>query len=191
MKRLNTTRLDPDNWVDAYGDDLFGFALARVKNSDVAQDLVQETYSAALRSRRSFRGISSEKTWLFGILKHKVLDYFGRAHKIQYVSEIPDPGDIEPFLGGQGGSWTTLPHVAIDPEKAYHYREFLDDLYRGLANLPKRAAQVFIYREIDGLSTDEICMIFGISKCNCWTILHRAKALLRQRLECYDFEAST
>jgi RNA polymerase sigma-70 factor (ECF subfamily) len=191
MKHRNTTRLDPDNWVDAYGEALFGFALARVKDSDVAQDLVQETYSAALRSRRSFRGISSEKTWLFGILKHKVLDYYGRAHKIRYVNDVsPNPDDIEMILRAHGRDWINPPQ-ATDPEKAYYYREFLDDLYRCLASLPKRAAQVFIYREIDGLSTDEICKIFGISKCNCWTILHRAKELLRQGLDCYGLEAST
>ena len=118
-----------------------------------------------------------------------MLDYFGRTHKIQYLDDVPDPGGIEQFLHARGGDWIYPPH-ATDPEKAYHYREFLDDLYRCLASLPKRAAQVFIYREIEGLSTDEICRIFGISKCNCWTILHRAKELLRQGLDCYSLEVS-
>jgi len=192
MKQRDTARLNPNNWVAAYGDALFGFALARVKNSDVAQDLVQETYSAALRYRKSFRGTSSEKTWLFGILKHKVFDYFGSARSTRYVDRVTTyPDDIEPFLCARGGGWNYPLRIAADPERACHYREFLDDLYRCLANLPQRASQVFIYREIDGLSTDEICRIFGISRCNCWTILHRAKRRLRRRLAGYAFEAST
>ncbi len=192
MKHRDAAPLDPDNWVDAYGEALFGFALARVKNSYVAQDLVQETYSAALRSRRSFRGTSSEKTWLFGILKHKVFDYFGSARRIRYVDDVSTPpDDIEQFLRARGGGWIYPPRIAADPEKAYQYREFLDDLDRCLAHLPQRAAQVFVYREIGGLSTDEICRIFGISKGNCWTILHRAKRRLRRHLAGYAFEAST
>ena len=191
MKAKKTTRLDPDNWVDDYGDALYGFALARVKNSAVAEDLVQETYFAALRSRKNFRGISSEKTWLFGILKHKILDHFGRSQKMLFLSDVsPHPGGIEIFLNAHGSRRSYPAHSGTDPEKVYRYREFLDYLYRGLSDLPKRAAEVFISREIEGLSTEEICNMFGISKFNCWTILHRAKALLRKNLEVYGFKPS-
>jgi RNA polymerase sigma-70 factor (TIGR02943 family) len=192
VKGQDTNRLDPDNWVDAYGDALFGFALARVKSSAVAEDLVQDTYFAALRSRRSFQGISSEKTWLFGILKHKVLDHYGRSQKTLLLNDVwPDPERIEIYLNARGGDRVYPDQPAADPEKAYRYREFLDDLYRCLSILPKRAAQVFICREIDGLSTEEICNMFGISKLNCWTILHRAKELLRRHLEVCGFKPST
>jgi RNA polymerase sigma-70 factor (TIGR02943 family) len=186
VKGEDTKKLDPDNWVDAYGDALFGFALARVKKSEVAEDLVQETYFAALRSRRSFKGISSEKTWLFGILKHKVFDYFVSARKTLYLEDlVPIPDRIEIFLRRHSGGQIHPAHPGTDPEKDYCYREFLDHFYHCLANLPERTAQVFIYREIDGLSTEEICTMFGISKFNCWTILHRAKGPLRKHLELY------
>lgn len=189
MKGQNTRQLDPDNWVDAYGDALFGFALARVKKSEVAEDLVQETYLAALRSRRSFKGMSSEKTWLFGILKHKVFDHFVRSKKTLYLEKLtPIPDRIEIFLRVHSGGQTYPAHPGTDPEKGYCFREFLDTFYRCLANLPKRSAQVFIDREIDGLRTEEICTMFGISKFNCWTILHRAKRRLRKHLEFYGFK---
>lgn len=191
MKTQDETRLDPDNWVDDYGDALYGFALARVKSSEVAEDLVQETYFAALRSRKSFRGISSEKTWLFGILKHKILDYFGRSRKWLYINDVSrQPDSLEMLLHAQSSQRSYPAHTGTDPEKVYHYREFLDYLYRCLSGLPKRAAEVFISREIEGLSTEEICKMFGISKFNCWTILHRAKALLRKNLEVYGFRPS-
>jgi RNA polymerase sigma-70 factor (ECF subfamily) len=186
MERRDTTRLDPGEWVDAYGDALFGFALARVKDHDVAEDLVQETYSGALGSRGNFRGHSSERTWLFGILKHKILDHLRRSPKILLLNDVMFTVDGAAMLFGPRGDRRRYPAPpATDPERDCQYRELLDDLRRGLARLPQRAAQVFIYREIDGLSTAEICLIFGISKDNCWTILHRAKVLLRRHLECY------
>lgn len=192
MKDEDTTRLDPDNWVDAYGDALLGFALARVKNSEAAADLVQETYFAALRSQKNFKGISSEKTWLFGILKHKVFDHFGKSRKMRFINDVsPNPGGVEMFSRAQSSGWSDSSLTGADPEKDYIYREFIDYLYRCLAMLPKRAAAVFIFREIEGLSTEEICQIFGISKFNCWTIIHRAKRRLRAHLEIYGFKPST
>jgi RNA polymerase sigma-70 factor (ECF subfamily) len=81
-------------------------------------------------------------------------------------------------------------YPGTDPEKTYDYKEFLDNLYGCLSNLPQRAAAVFISREIDGLSTEEICELFSISKFNCWTILHRARSRLRRHLEYYGFKPS-
>jgi RNA polymerase sigma-70 factor (ECF subfamily) len=191
MERQDTTRMDPDKWVGAYGDALLGFALARVKKSDVAEDLVQETYFAALRSRGNFEGNSSEKTWLFGILKHKILDHFGKSPRVLFLSDVSPTSDgVDRFLSAHGRGWPPCAPPAADPERDCRYREFLDDLYHCLANLPQRAAQVFIYREIDGLSTEEICTLFGISRHNCWTILHRAKLRLRRNLGCYGVEPS-
>jgi RNA polymerase sigma-70 factor (ECF subfamily) len=192
VKDQDATRLDPDNWVDAYGDALLGFALARVKNSDAAEDLVQETYFAALRSQKNFKGMSSEKTWLFGILKHKVLDHFGKARKMLFINDVlPNPDGSEMFSRAPSSGWNDSRFPGADPEKDYIYREFLDHFYRGLSMLPKRAAAVFIYREIEGFSTEEIRQIFSISKSNCWTIFHRAKGRLRKHLEIYGFKPST
>ena len=133
MKRA--LKLNSDAWVDQYGDALFHFALARVNRRDIAEELVQETFLAAVQSQKRFKGQSSEKTWLFGILKHKVIDHF----------------------------------------------------YQCLSGLPQRTADVFVYREIDGLSTDEICKLLGITSANCWVILYRARMLLRKCLELVGF----
>jgi len=64
-----TSLTNPDQWVDLYGDSLFSFALKFISQTDVAQNLVQETFLAALQNRSGFKGNSSEKTWLIGILE--------------------------------------------------------------------------------------------------------------------------
>ena len=75
--------LNPENWVDQYGDALYEYALVRVRKPDVAEEMVQETFLAALHARKRFQGRSSEKTWLIGILKHKIIDHFRKASRKQ------------------------------------------------------------------------------------------------------------
>ena len=82
---------DPERWVDQYGDYLFRFALSRLPDSAVAEDLVQETFLAALHARENFKGRSSVTTWLTGILKHKIIDHFRKESREQPVE------DVEPF----------------------------------------------------------------------------------------------
>ena len=65
----------PETWVDKYGDLLYRYALSRIKDPSTAEDLVQETFLAALKARRTFRGRSSARTWLIAILKHKIVDH--------------------------------------------------------------------------------------------------------------------
>jgi RNA polymerase sigma-70 factor (ECF subfamily) len=86
------------------------------------------------------------------------------------------------------GDWRNPPaHWSTHPAEAHENREFLDYLYQCLSQLPKRTADVFIYREIDGLSTAEICKLLGISASNCWTMLSRARMQLRQSMGLYGF----
>jgi RNA polymerase sigma-70 factor (ECF subfamily) len=177
-------KIDPDAWVDRYGDALFHFALARVKNREIAEDLVQETFLAAVKSQDRFKGRSSEKTWLFGILKHKVIDHYRKNKSILYEQDLSlGTENLDAFFNAKG-AWQTLPaHWRLNPGKSQEVREFLDHFYSCLADLPKRTADVFAYREIDGLSTKEICKLLDITAGNCWVILYRARMLLRKCLE--------
>ena len=124
-------------------------------------------------------------------MKHKILDHLGRAPEILPLNDVmSSAADTGMRPDSPGGRRRYPAEPVADPERDCLYRELLDGLQRGLANLPPRAAQVFIYREIDGLSTTEICRILGISRDNCWTILHRAKVLLRRQLERYGIGAA-
>ena len=77
MNQTNKSNtLSPNNWVDAYADYLFNYAVARVNDSNIAKDLVQETFFAGLKSAKNFQGKSTERTWLVSILKRKVIGIF-------------------------------------------------------------------------------------------------------------------
>ena len=181
-------KLDAEMWVDHYGDALFHFALARVKDRNIAEDLVQETFLAAVQSQDRFKGRSSEKTWLFSILKHKVIDHYRKNKSTIHAQGIAsDPDNLDSFFNAKGG-WRTRPaHWRSNPGKAQETKEFLDHFYRCLSDLPQRSADAFVYREIDGRGTAEICKLLDITTTNCWVILHRARLLLRKCLELVGF----
>lgn len=181
-------QLDAEAWVDNYGDALFHFAKARVKDRNVAEDLVQETFLAAVQSMDRYQGKSSEKTWLFGILKHKIIDYYRKKKNIVNIQDfIEDPNRLEAFFNAKG-SWKIRPsNWRVNPVKAHEIKEFLDHFFRCLSGLPQRTADIFVHREIDGLSTPEICKLFGITENNCWVILYRARMLLRKCMELFGF----
>lgn len=184
--------LNPDVWVDRYGDALYHFALARVQDQNIAEDLVQETFLAAVKARDRFEGRSSEKTWLFGILKHKVIDHFRKRQKTLLTQDLTDSADRIDAFFGKRGEWRDRPaHWRTNPDKAQENREFLDHFYRCLADLPRRTADAFVYREIDGLRTDEICRQLDITANNCWVMLYRARMLLRKCLELVGFSRPT
>lgn len=184
-------RLNADNWVDLYGDALFQYAYARVSSSEVAEDLVQETFLAAVKAQGSFKARSSEKTWLIGILKHKLIDHYRREKYVIYSRDSEhDPDGVAAFFNAKGG-WRILPaHWRTNPGKVQEANEFMDHFYRCLAGLPTRTADAFVYREVDGMDTEEICRKLDITQNNCWVLLYRARVLLRKCLEAFGFGRS-
>jgi RNA polymerase sigma-70 factor (ECF subfamily) len=175
--------LNTETWVDDYGDALYHFALAQVRKKDIAEDLVQETFLSAVRSQKRFKGLSSEKTWLFGILKHKVMEYFRKVKALSRVDATTvQTVDADAFPGLQDGWPAAAAHWSTDPDAAHAKKEFWEHLLQCLSRLPKRTADAFVYREIDGLSTAEICKQLGISAANCGTMLYRARLRLRHAM---------
>jgi len=180
---------NPESWVDQYGDFLYHFTLSRIKDPSIAEDLVQETFLAALKARKNFQGRSTARTWLVAILKHKIVDHIRkqvREHTSDRVESIlnttaNDPADSS-FT--DEGDWRFRPSKwANDPMKLYEQKEFMDILYHCLSELPERQAEAFMMREIDGLSTEEICKLLNISATNSWVMLYRARMWLRRCLE--------
>jgi RNA polymerase sigma-70 factor (ECF subfamily) len=188
----NLERVDPSDWVDRYGDYLFRYALLRLRDRSVAEDLVQETFLAALKNRGSFSGTSAEATWLVGILKHKIADHFRRQAR---EGSLPDgdptnqPGDA-PF--DATGNWTSGPaDWGANPADFFRQKEFLDQLTQCLSELSPNHANAFTLREIEGLGTGEICKVLHVTETNLWVILHRARMLLRRCLEIRWFAKGT
>jgi RNA polymerase sigma-70 factor (ECF subfamily) len=175
---------NPESWVENYGDFLYRFALSRVKDPAVAEDLVQETFLAALRARENFKGRSAGRTWLIAILKHKIVDYIRKKIREPSTDKIETLSDSAESDFDARGEWQVRPSKwAINPGKIYEQKEFMDVLYRCLAELPSRLAQAFMLREIDGLGTEEICKELDITATNSWVMLYRARMSLRHCLE--------
>jgi RNA polymerase sigma-70 factor (ECF subfamily) len=175
---------DPESWVDHYGDFLYRFALSRVKDPAIAEDLVQETFLAALRARESFKGRSTGRTWLIAILKHKIVDYIRKKIREPSIDKIEKLTDMTDADFNAEGKWQLRPHKwTINPGKIYEQKEFFDVLYHCLAELPERLAEAFMLREMDGLSTAEVCKALDITATNSWVMLYRARMSLRRCLE--------
>ncbi len=179
---------DPERWVDRHGDCLYRYAVLRLRSPDLAADAVQETFLEALRARGSFAGRSSERTWLVGILRHKVIDHFRRAGREPSAGQRdPSGSDVDPSFDRKG-HWRVGPASwGGDPSREVETREFWDAFHRCLSGLPADLASAFVLRELDGLAPDEVRDLLGISPANLWTRLHRARSHLRRCLESHWF----
>ena len=185
--------LDPESWVERHGDALFGFAAARVRNRAIAQDLVQETFLAGIKSSGGFAGRSTERSWLFGILCNKLADYYRQQYREIAIADMESPLHEEQAafatsgLGKDGWVMKLAPRAWETPDETLISKEFQDVLRSCLSRLPDKVAQVFRLREIDDVSSEEICKDLGVSPNNLWVMLHRARMGLRRCLELHWF----
>ena len=176
---------DPTTWVDAHGDVLYRYALLRVKDTHVAEDLVQETFISALEGLAAFKGGSSVRTWLVGILKHKILDYFRRSTREIVSSDLTAlEGETEDETFNRLEQWRHAPSSWKDsPDKLLENKEFWKVFVHCLDGLPESFRRAFALRELDGLGTEETRKILGVTSTNLWVMLHRARAKLRNCLD--------
>lgn len=182
QKLMQTHSLNPDLWVDAYADYLFNYAVARVSDSEIAKDLVQETFFAGLKSAKNYKGDAAERTWLIAILKRKVIDHYrkinsnkGKAEvRMSYNSNVDAEGD-----------W--LEEQVADPYSLLENSDLENEelglaIQECIAKLPKKQALVFTKKTIQGISTEDICNELGINPSNLWVIIHRARTGLMECL---------
>jgi RNA polymerase sigma-70 factor (ECF subfamily) len=171
---------------------MFKFAMLQLRNETYAEDCVQDALAAAIQSADRFCGDSSVRTWLIGILKHKILDHFRKASREQAFSVSDEEGSLEDFdvLFKEDGHFVEPPAPWTNPEQALTQSEFFQVLERCMQALPKVTARVFTLREVMGVSTEEICAEFGITSNNCWVLIYRARMSLRECLEKRWFGAS-
>jgi RNA polymerase sigma-70 factor (ECF subfamily) len=161
------------------------YALLQLRNSDHAEDVVQETLLAALEGRARFAGDSSLKTWLTGILKHKILDVIRRKSREQPLTpggDDDDAGSVD-ALFKRDGHWQEMPATWGDPDEALENKKFWEMFELCSKLMPERTARIFMLREVMEMSTEEICQELAITPTNLWVILHRARLALRECLE--------
>ncbi|MCX2575608.1 sigma-70 family RNA polymerase sigma factor [Pedobacter sandarakinus] len=186
-EQIDRNVLNPDHWVHAYADYLYKYALVRVRDEDIAQDLIQDTFLAALKGVTKFEGKSSERTWLTGILKHKIVDYYRKsASGLNHVDSVSTSEEnTERFFNESDGHWKKeyAPQPFAEIIDSINEREFNLILQKCMQKLPKLWAAVFSLKHIDEEETDVILSSLSISSSNFWVIIHRTKLSLRSCLQ--------
>lgn len=162
--------------LDQYRVQMVRYAQWVLGNRAAAEDAVQDTLLAALRAPAPFAGRSSVRTWLFGILRHKLMDEFRRQSREVPFDEDDDDDDGSAGAEAEGA----LLHAdGSDPERQVDRKRFFEVLERCLQRLPRKTARAFTMREVLGMDTDAICAALDITRDNCFVILHRARLALR------------
>ncbi|MCI1186663.1 sigma-70 family RNA polymerase sigma factor [Hymenobacter sp. DH14] len=179
----------PAEWPARFGDELYRFALSRVSDAAAAEELVQETFLSALASLATFRAEASERTWLFVILRRKIIDYYRRQARAPHIGlEALSDGDnasVADYFSPATGHWAGPQEPAswLRADAALEQQELHEILQRCQARLSPQQEAVFAMRFVEELSAEEICQELGLTSSNYWVIVHRAKLQLRRCLE--------
>ncbi len=179
---------NPQQWVLLYADYLFGFAVTRLNDENLAKDLVQETFLAALEKIDLFKGESSEKTWLTAILKNKVIDVYRKnasafTKNILVKEALQDQAD---FFETSDGHWNPVhwpKEFGVENQEPLLNKEFNQILQKCMQKLPALWSVVFTMKHMDDEPTDLICSTLKVSPANFWVIIHRTKLNLRACLQ--------
>jgi RNA polymerase sigma-70 factor, ECF subfamily len=163
---------------------LLRYAMLQLRDPALAEDVVQDTLLAVLDARSEYSGSSRYKTWVVGILKHKIIDVIRKKSREQPLNTAEGGSEAELIeaMFEANGMWRQIPSAWSNPEKSFEDRKFWETLERCLEVMPARTARVFMMREVMGLVSDEICKELEISPTNLWVILHRARLSLRECL---------
>jgi RNA polymerase sigma-70 factor (ECF subfamily) len=164
---------------------LLRIARLQLRNDAWAEDAVSETTLAALEGAAGFAGQSQLKTWVVGILKHKIVDQFRRAaREVSLEAQIEDAGaDSLEDLYRPDGHRVSAPLDWGEPEAALSQAQFFEVLQVCVERLPPALGRVFMMREWLELETPAICKELGIQPTHCFVLLHRARLRLRECLE--------
>ncbi len=176
-----------DEELAALRHDLLKFARLQLRDDMAAEDAVQEALAAALTGQAQYGNRAQLKTWVFGILRNKIVDIIRERARSPVMKQAVDeiPGDAYDDLFDARGFWQedSRPAGWGDPEQSYANQQFWVVFQICLTRLPENTARVFMMREMLGLETEEICKELSISSTNCWVVLHRARMGLRLCLE--------
>lgn len=181
--KMSKHLLNPNKWIDLYADYLFNYTISRVNDREIAQDLVQDTFLAALKSMKNFKGEANERTWLISILKRKIIDYYRKINSNKGKAEIRITSNND---SETDGDW--LEERVADPldktaEDTMQNTELGEAIFNCLAKLPEKQAEVFRMKTIEGIETEDICNELNITASNLWVIIHRARTAMASCLK--------
>lgn len=162
---------------------LMRVAVSRLRDDQAAEDVVQDAMAAALDKLQTFKAQSQLRTWVTGILLHKVTDTFRAAARERTMRVLPLQADAEDPDFDLEGAWRAPSAAWCDPELALDTRRFRAAFEAALGELPESQARAFMLREVQGLESGAICSQLGVSESNLWVLLHRARLALRRSLD--------
>lgn len=176
-------KLDPNKWITLYSDYLFNYTITRVSDREIAQDLVQETFLAGLKSMANYKGEASERTWLISILKRKIIDHYRKINSNKGKAEVRMSYNSD---SETEGDW--LEERVADPfdqtaEDKIENTELGVAIHECLGKLPEKQAEVFRMKTILGHETETICNELNITASNLWVIIHRARTAMASCME--------
>lgn len=183
---LGKETINPEQWVAAYADYLYAFALKRLQDPDLCKDLVQDTFVSAIRNLPNFKGSSSEKTWLTSILKNKIRDIYRKREPDIPLTEQLLKENNPPAFFEDNGHWK-IEHSPrtweIEEPDLLENEELKSILEQCMGKLPSLWAEVFSMKYLDEENSTQICKDLNLTPSNYWVIIHRAKLTLRACLE--------
>jgi RNA polymerase sigma-70 factor (TIGR02943 family) len=170
--------------IEALRPVLLKYARLQLRNPAWAEDAVSETLLAALEKPQAFAGASQLKTWLIGILKHKLVDQIRKnSRELSTTASTDDGEDLDELLFAADGHWREAPHDWGNPEDALRQVDFMKVLEACVEKLPGQQGRLFMMREWLELESDEICKELAITPTNLWVMLHRARLRLKECLQ--------
>ena len=187
----NTASADYCRQIEALRPALLKYARLQLRNPAWADDAVSDTLLAALEKPQAFGGQSQLKTWLIGILKHKLVDQIRKnSRELSTTTGSDDDEDLDDLLFSGNGHWREAQHDWGNPEDALRQMDFMKVLEACVEKLPGQQGRLFMMREWLELESDEICKELAITPTNLWVMLHRARLRLRECLQVGWFGAN-
>jgi len=174
--------LQPELWVEKYGDYFFYYTVSKVNDRETAKDIVSETFLAGLKSKANFEGRASEKTWLSSILNRKIVDYYRKINsnkskaevKINYASQDQDGSWLEEQVSGSNSD---------SAENQMENKELGEAILSCLEHINPKHAEIFKMKTMQDYDNEVICKDMGITSSNLWVIIHRARTALASCLD--------
>lgn len=176
--------IDPAADLAVHRGAMLRFARRRIRDEALAEDTVQDALLAALSARHTFQGQSAVRTWLIGILNHKIQDAFRRETRYVKldVSDGGEDGEGRLERAAHMRSADATIETADDPVKAVARRRMHEALIDEVDALPEGLKSVFLMQAVEGVATSEVSRALNITEANVWVRLHRARKRLTERL---------
>lgn len=171
--------LEPSEWVDAYGDYLYRYAMSRLRDTNAAEEAVQETFLAGIKKSSQYTGSGSQRGWLLTILKRKIVDHVRQRARFDRDGAVGTDHDPLGELFDRTGHWKRSVAAWMKaPADAIESSELWAIVENCLTHLPSGQASVFTLSVMEELDSDQICRELEITPSNLWVRLHRARVEL-------------